>query len=163
MIRISFLTIALVTLYGVAGCKNEAPRTPPKTDSGAAQVDDHDHQHAGGHEDEGPVIELGTAMAGPWNVRVARDAGAIAAGAEPPVDAWITGGSGTIAAVRFWIGTADAAGSIKVLAEVENPADQTHRHAHVEVPKPLPEGSKLWVEVEDNSGAKNAAGFELKM
>jgi hypothetical protein len=46
---------------------------------------------------------------------------------------------------------------MKAKAELE----KDNWHTHAEVPDPLPAGSKLWVEVELESGSKSVAGFEL--
>jgi len=160
MIRISMLAITLIVLYGVAGCEKATSPGEPKSASTTPKVDDHSQK--GEHVDGGARTELGSATAGRWTVKATRAEGAITEGSDPGFDLDVTGGSGTVSAVRVWIGTEDASGSVKSLAEVEDAVNPAHRHAHVEVPKPMPEGSKLWVEVEDESGAKNAASFDLK-
>jgi hypothetical protein len=83
-----------------------------------------------------------------------------------PIDVTITpaaGSTGSIAAVRFWIGTEDAKGSVKAKAEVENAADPDRWHVHAEIPNPMPEGSMLWVEIEDDKGAISTGSFDLRM
>jgi hypothetical protein len=62
--------------------------------------------------------------------------------------------------VRFWIGLQDANGSVK--AKIEDPKEPNRWHTHTEVPSPLPEGSKLWVEVEIEGGQKTAGSIDLK-
>jgi hypothetical protein len=162
MIRFYSVGFSLVAAAIFAGCTKENSPSASKTPPAVVKADDHDHDHEGGHEDEGPMIELGSAAAGGWTVKASRTEGALSPGGETAVDCSVTGGSGTISAVRCWIGTEDAKGAIKALADIENAADPSHRHAHVEVPSPIAEGSKLWVEVEDSSGAKSAASFDLK-
>ena len=78
-------------------------------------------------------------------------------GGEGAFDVVITGGEPK--AVRFWIGTQDAKGSVKAKAEEET---TNNWHTHVEVPDPLPAGSKFWVEVEPPTGESFAASFDLK-
>jgi hypothetical protein len=112
--------------------------------------------------EHGPALELGSATIGAWTVRAAREDGALAAGGEAPVDLWVTGGTGQPAAVRIWIGTETGAESVKQRANVESSDDPTHYHAHAEAPTPIPDGSLLWVELEDESGAKTAGSFDLK-
>jgi hypothetical protein len=124
--------------------------------------EDHDHADEGGHGDEGPMLDLGSAKAGEWTVTASRIEGELNPGGETAIDCSVSGTSGSVSAVRCWIGTKDASGSIKSLAEVEDAAEPAHRHAHVEVPKPLEDGSQLWVEIEDSSGSKHVAGFDLK-
>lgn len=99
----------------------------------------------------GEVVELGTTKIGELTVRASRDKGEIKAGGDAPIDAWLTTSDGkpaTVSAVRFWIGTEDAKGSVKAKAEIEEPAQPNHWHTHAEVPSPLPDGAKLWVEIE---------------
>jgi hypothetical protein len=86
----------------------------------------------------------------------------ILAGGDAPIDVWVTGGTAKVVGVRFWIGTEDAKGSIKAKAEIEFPAEPNHWHTHAEIPDPMPAGSKLWVEVEDDKGGRSVASFDLK-
>ena len=78
-------------------------------------------------------------------------------GGEGAFDVVITGGKPK--AVRFWVGTQDAKGSVKAKAEEETPDNW---HTHAEVPDPLPPGSKFWVEVEPPAGETFTASFDLK-
>jgi ABC-type Zn2+ transport system substrate-binding protein/surface adhesin len=121
---------------------------------------DHDHDHAdGGKMDKdhghGATTEMGEQKAGPYTVKVSRD-GDIKAGGDVPVDIWVDGGAKG-KSVRFWFGTEDAKGSIKAKCEVED----GHWHTHGEVPDPMPEGSKLWIEIEGEDGAKTVVGFDI--
>lgn len=162
-IRTFVLTIGIALAVGAlsaAGCEKKAEPAPaskppaPAANSGH-DGHDHDHDHGDGH-DHGPVTQLGEQSAGGFTIKASRD-GAVTAGGDAPIDASITG-SAKVAAVRFWIGSQDAKGSVKARAE----AEKDHWHAHVEVPKPLPEGSRLWVEVENDKGEKSVAGFDVK-
>ena len=113
----------------------------------------------------GPVIDLGTATIGSFTVRATRDEGMIVAGKDAPIDVTVVpaaGASSKASAVRFWIGTADAKGSVKAKAAIENPSDPNRWHTHAEVPNPLPEGSKLWVEIEPDQGEKAVGSFDLR-
>jgi hypothetical protein len=135
------------------------PAPQSKTDS-SADPDDHDHDHA--HGSHGEVIALGSQTIAGWTVRAARDTGAIVAGKDAPIDVWLTGGSGKVAAVRFWIGTADAATSVKARASIEDPAQPNHWHTHAEIPDPMPADTKLWVEIEMEDGSVQSGSFDLK-
>ncbi len=158
MIHFYSISVGIAVAAVLSGCTKENSSSAAKNPPAIVKTDEHE----GGHKVEGPMIELGSAAAGGWTVTASRTEGSLTAGGETAVDCSVTGGSGTISAVRCWIGTEDAKGAIKALAEIENSADSSHRHAHVEVPSPLAEGIKLWVEVEDSSGAKSAASFDLK-
>ena len=116
--------------------------------SDAGHGDDHDH---------GATTELGEQSAGGFTIKASRD-GDVVAGKDAAIDVWVTGGTSKVAAVRFWIGTQDAKGSVKAKAELE----KDNWHTHAEIPSPMPEGSKLWVEVETDKGEKTVVGFELK-
>jgi hypothetical protein len=155
----------LTLLVGLAGCdkKAQAPASDGHTHS---EGDGHDHgtsvpgKTADSHDDghgHGETVQLGEQTVDGMTVKASRD-GAITAGKDAAIDVWVTGGTGKVAAVRFWIGTQDAKGSMKAKAELE----KDNWHTHAEVPAPLPAGSKLWVEVELESGSKSVAGFELK-
>jgi hypothetical protein len=163
------LTLGLCV--ALSGCKEDAapPKDPGAATPPAGKVDDHGHDHApaktGGPGHGGAVIELGTTTIGQWSVRASRDEGAVTPGGDAPIDVWVTTAAGEpakVAAVRFWVGTQGAEGAIKAKADIEDPAEPNRWHTHVEVPSPMPEGAKLWVEIEDVGGEKVAGGFDLK-
>ena len=56
-------------------------------------------------------------------------------------------------ALRVWIGTEDGKGSTKVPGTKET----TTYKGEIEVPKPMPAGGKLWVELETESGVKSGS------
>jgi len=168
MNRLLWVSLIVAGSYGVWGCEKKAPDVKPDATPAPAKDDhghdhdhahgddhDHDHDHADGH-DHGPTTQLGSTKAGDFDVKASRD-GDIKAGSDAAIDAWITGGTGKPSAVRFWIGTEDAKGSVKAKAELE----KDNWHTHVEVPSPLPEGAKLWIEIEAEGGAKSVASFAL--
>lgn len=123
---------------------------------------DHDHNHDRdeGHHDN--PIELGTATIGAYEVRVARDEGPIEPGGDAPIDVWVTGDLAEIIAVRFWVGTEEAIGSIKARGEIEHPDTPNHFHAHADIPDPLPDSSMLWVELDIEGHGKIAHAFDLR-
>lgn len=137
--------------------------------------DDHSHKHP--HETEkapaaatgaghhsGKVIDLGAGVAGPFAVTATRDEGALEAGGEAPIDVRVTpaNADAKVVAVRFWVGLESGVGSVKALAAIEDPAEPDRWHTHAEVPNPIPDGAKLWVEVEDGAAAKHVASFDLR-
>lgn len=164
--------VALVLLAGAAtltGCDKKpdsqaapAPTPAPAGTGSHTHGDDHGHADGSGHDhgddhDHGPTTQLGEVIVDGYTIKASRDGG-ITAGGDAPIDVWITGGLSKATAVRFWIGTQDAKGSMKAKAELE----KDNWHTHVEVPKPLPQGSKLWVEIDAEGREKVLAGFELK-
>ncbi len=169
--------IAALALFATLPACEKTPEPAPGAGNSAPAANAHDHSHDGrnhahdhDHADHdghghGEPLPLGEATAGPYRVRASRDGGALAPGGEAAIDAWVepaAEGAPKIAAVRLWIGAEDAAGSIKARAESENPADPAHWHTHAELPDPMPEGSKLWIEIEDDAGATTLASFDLK-
>ena len=79
-------------------------------------------------------------------------------GGEGAFDVVITGGKPK--AVRFWVGTENAEGSVKARADEET---TDNWHTHTEVPSPLPPGSRFWVEVEPPTGEPFRVSFDLKV
>ena len=147
----------------LAACDNKGHSHDPEPARGAAadghahgKDDGHAHGKDNGHA-HGAVTQLGEQAVGGFTVKASRD-GELKPGGDAPIDVWITGGAAKIAAVRFWIGAEDAAGSVKARADLE----KDNWHTHVEVPNPLPAESKLWVEIEAEGGAKTVAGFALR-
>ena len=173
--RIVMIVLGLGLVASLVGCKKEepAPTAPPAASakpspapagsSDAAKKSANDGASAaaetpskGGHG--GPVIELGEVKVDKHTIRASRDEGEIKPGGDAPVDVWINGGTGEgVVVVRFWIGLADAKGSIKAKADIED----GKWHTHVELPSPMPEGSKLYVEIEETGGKKTVASFDL--
>ena len=165
IVRNAFIAVGVVIAFLCPlGCEKKpadsvASGSPPP--NGTAKKDDHDHATDGDKHDlhGGPVIELGTTTVNGMGLKASRDVGELKPGGDAPIDLWIDGGLGSAAAVRFWIGTENAKGSLKAKAEVE----EGKWHTHTEVPDPLPTGSKLWVEIEGKDGKKAVASFDLKL
>ena len=159
------LYLTLLTLTALlTGCDKEPAPGPAAPGGKTAAQDDHDHVEGDDHEheegdehDHGPVKQLGEKSADGFTIRASRQ-GDIVEGDDAPVDVSVTGAAKPIATVRFWIGSRDARGSVKAKAELE----KDNWHSHVEVPKPLPAGSELWVEVEAEGGKKIAVSFALQ-
>ena len=165
LLGVSCCALALAVF---AGCEKKDAAAPAAKagdhshDGDHAHDHDHDHDHAHGEGDKpmkddghGETVQMGEQKAGPYTVKVSRD-GEIKAGGDVPVDIWVDGGAKGNA-VRFWFGTEDGKGSIKAKCEVEG--DQWHTHG--EVPDPMPEGSKLWIEIEGEDGTKTVVGFAI--
>lgn len=171
---IAYSIIGAGAAYLCACEKKQSPAPPAPsgggTGSAGTTADDHGHDHDHDHDNDhdhghgGAVIDLGATNAGGFDIKATRDEGAIAAGGEAAIDVTVTATPGTtakVAAVRFWIGTEDAAGSVKSKADIEDPDEPNRWHTHVEIPDPLPAGAKLWVEIETDGGQTHVAGFAL--
>lgn len=68
----------------------------------------------------------------------------------------ITGGE--VAAVREWVGPEDASGVVVVRTEIEN----DYHHGHVEMPNPIPDDARLWIEIETPEGETLKGSVPLK-
>lgn len=167
------LLTACMSLAPLSGCEDKKPATttpaaqqPPKSDGhdhDHANDKDHDHDHD--HAHGGPVIDLGEQTIGDFIVKVTRDEAPIVPGKDAPIDVIATPGPSAttkVAAVRFWVGTQDAKGSVKAKGEIEDVKEPNRYHTHAEIPNPIPAESKLWVEIEDDKGAKLSGGFDLR-
>jgi hypothetical protein len=149
--------VLCASLAALLACEKEQSAPPPAPQAAAPANTGHGHGAA--------VIDLGVATIGSFEVKATRDVGEIVAGKDAPIDVTVTpaaGSTATVVAVRFWIGTADAQGSVKARADIENPAEPNRWHTHAEIPAPMPEGSKAWVEIEDDAGATSVGSFDLK-
>lgn len=151
-------SLIFATCVGIAvlsaGCKDdEKSKTGggPSTPSGSAPAAT---QQASGEHKRLPIGE--TTMSGLKLIATMDEA--VKPGGESAFDVVITGGKPK--AMRFWVGTEDAKGSVKAKAEEETPDNW---HTHAEVPNPLPPGSKFWVEVEPPTGEAFKASFDLKV
>lgn len=148
------LVAVCIGVAAMAGCEKER-KNPGTTSSqsggaapsGAATVAKAEHNR----------IPIGETTVGSLKLVATMDA-PVKPGGEGAFDLVITGGKPK--AVRFWVGTEDAQGSVKARAAEETPDNW---HAHAEVPDPLPGGSKFWVEVEPQDGEPFKASFDLKV
>ncbi len=128
-------SLVLFSCLVIAACGDKAPdaTTPPTA--------------AGGHTDDGhgPEQKLGSMTIGAHTFEVVQ-AGDVAAGKEAAFDLVFAAGKPVPSTVRAWIGVESAEGSVK--AKLGKEGDHT-LHEHVQVPKAIPAGSKLWVEIEE--------------
>ncbi|MEZ0263862.1 MAG: hypothetical protein ACAI43_03975, partial [Phycisphaerae bacterium] len=158
----SFAVLATAAAM-LAGCKDDSKPQPPTGSQGGAtnataptgtaatpakpEKDEHPNQ-----------VALGETTVGGLKLKAMQDE-PIKAGGEGAFDLLITGypAGGKPKAVRFWVGVESGDGSTKAKAEEETPDNW---HTHVEVPKPIPAGSKFWAEVEPATGAKVKVSFD---
>ena len=141
----------------LAGCKDDTSTTPtPAPQAPTTPAATQPGTKAPGHDDHPDSTELGSKQVGGLDFKAMQD-GPVKAGGEGAFDLVVTGGKPK--AVRFWVGTEDGKGSVKARAEEETPDNW---HTHVEVPDPLPAGSKFCAEVEPATGEKFTVSFDLK-
>lgn len=173
------LAVACLPIFGCERESSTSQTDARNPDDHAHDDHDHSHEHADGdshdhghdHHDEaghvhepgheGQVVELGAATIGSFSVAAFREA-TVDAGKEIPISVKVTSrGASIAAAVRIWIGTEDARGSVKARAELAGTEENAHWHAHAEAPNPLAEGSRLWIEIEDAAGVLTMGSFDL--
>lgn len=159
---LSILTVLLLAI-GLSACDNDGHNHADHKDgdkTGHKDGDGHDHKDGDhedghGHEAHGTRVELGKVDVGGFSVTVAV-LGEIKAGAEGVLDIKVEGDTDP-AAVRAWVGVESGEGSLKG----NLPKEDDDYHGHVEVPETMPEGSAVWVEIEDADGKKSSASFKL--
>jgi hypothetical protein len=135
----SLLSFALCSLFGLAACGKSGTEvvTPPANPPANAPQGGSDHGH-------GTPQPLGALTIGAHTFRVVQ-LGKIEPGTEGFFELEFDAGKPIPATVRGWVGVESAEGSRKARFGKEG---DHGLHAHVEVPKPLPAGSLLWVEIE---------------
>jgi hypothetical protein len=109
------------------------------------------HGHEGAHSDLGTTTVSGMKI-------TALQIGKVEAGKEGIFEVEFDKGTPAPKAVRLWVGVASGEGSTKAKADKEGSVYE----AHTEVPKSLPAGSALWVEIQPEKGNKIKASFSLK-
>jgi len=130
------LLLALPLLLLVA-CGAKAPdktgAMPAKGGNAAGQVDAGD-----GHGTPHALAKL-TAFGREFSVVQMGD---IHAGEEAAVELEFASGKDRLTTVRAWIGVESGEGSTKGKLDIE---DTANMHGHLDVPDPIPAGSKLWL------------------
>src|SRR5687768_5745468 len=150
--------LLIATLVGVVAMSSGCNKEEDKSQSGAGQG----ASSTSGNPQTSPApshnrLPLGEKTVGALKLVATTDA-PVKPGGEGAFDVVITGGKPK--AVRFWVGTETAEGSVKAKADEET-TDNWHTHA--EVPNPLPPGSKFWVEVEPPTGDTFKTSFDLRV
>ena len=142
-----FPGLALSVLF--AACGKAAHVHTPGDGHGKEAGHSDDHGTAG----HGALVDLGTTQLDGIAVGVAQE-GTIESGKEVGVALAFPKGKPVSGTVRAWVGVESAAGSVKVKLGKEG--DST-MHNHLEVPNPLPEGSRFWFEFEGATGTSKSS------
>ena len=112
----------------------------------AAVAEEHHH---------GAGVELGEVEL--LGVRIEVEAsGAFTPGGEVHVDLALQPATAALKAVRAWVGPERGR-----VAKSGITGSGGALHGHVDVPRPLPEGSALWIEVESTAGSATRASLPL--
>lgn len=127
-----FLCLSPLAACGGSDTKSGAPQQP-------APSAPMDH----GHGEEKP---LGSLTIGAHTFQLLQ-LGDVAAGKEAVFELALAKDKPVPALVRGWVGVESGEGSMKARFGKEG---DHGLHAHLEVPKALPAGSKLWIEIEEN-------------
>ncbi|MCK6490400.1 MAG: hypothetical protein L6R48_19165 [Planctomycetes bacterium] len=115
-------------------------------------ADDHaGHNHAGGDAHaHGKTEAVGLVDISVYKVAVSAS-GTIAAGKEWHVELQLNPAQPAPKAIRVWVGTDSGRESVRAKAEAEKDA-KGEFSAHVLVPNPIPNDSKLWISIEAENG-----------
>jgi hypothetical protein len=114
---------------------------------------------ADGHDHAAEAKPLGSLVIGSQTIAIAT-AGDLAAGTELHVELQLKPEAPAPKAIRVWVGSENARGSVKAKAEAEKDAKGAYE-AHVEVPKPIPADSKLWIAIEHADGQTTKGSLAL--
>lgn len=156
-----FFTIMAISGLTFVGCDQQQP--PAEREAAAPAAQDHDegdeHDHDGesdGGMHGGPKHELESEDVGPYAVRVTQ-VGEVEAGGPATFEIVLDDEAANPEAVRAWVGNEQAIGSVKVRA-VDRGA---FFDADLQVPEPMREDSRLWVEIQENDGQRHTGSFGL--
>ncbi|MEX2673350.1 MAG: hypothetical protein WD294_14705 [Phycisphaeraceae bacterium] len=152
------LTLGLTTTLFIGCTDSAAPTQAP-----VAEHDESDHGHgdeqANGHEADGhhagPKHPLGPVSVGPYTV-TAKQIGEIEAGEPQTFEIMLDDPTTEPEALRAWVGNEQAVGSVKVRTVFRD----GFYDADLQVPQPMPENSKLWVEIETDT-ERHVGSLEL--
>lgn len=133
----------VLTLLCLVACGAEPKNTgaPPPSVPAAPMVEDH-----------GPPRPLGKVNLGGMEIEVILLGEVTGGGAN--IDLAFPAGARMPSAARGWVGIETAVGSRKALLHKEGATDM---HGHLDVPKPPPAGSQIWIEIEADGKTSAAA------
>ena len=128
--------LALVA-FTFSSCTAENPQGKPAAgqQNGAAAK-------AADNHDEGTPVKIAATVLGTTPITVWRT-GPIAAGKEAHIDVEAAADTPLPETLRGWVGIESGKGSRK--GKFDAPINNK-MHGHIDVPDPMPEGSKLWLE-----------------
>ncbi|MCA8965069.1 MAG: hypothetical protein H6838_11705 [Planctomycetes bacterium] len=135
-----------LALISFAACGGDAPVTKPAAGGGAAPMAD----------DHGEAHPLGKITLNDMQVEVAL-LGDLSGGVAN-IDLEFPAGTKLPSVVRGWVGLESAVGSRKAQLHKES---STGMHGHLDLPKTVPDGSKIWIEIEAG-GKTSAAGIDYR-
>lgn len=141
MTKSKLLLLCLLPLATACG-KQGTDTTKPTPAAGAAPMEDH-----------GEEYPLGDLTIGAHSFHVLQE-GDVVAGEQAAVTLEFPADKPLPDTVRVWFGVESGVGSMKARL----PKEGAHaRHGHVVVPKPLPDGSLLWIEIDENDQKQRAS------
>lgn len=137
-------TLLSVLILSFAACGGDTPLATPAAPAGTATAGDHDHG------DERPI--------GPMTIGGHRftlvQLGDVKPGAEAVFELDFAADAKVPSLARAWIGVESGQGSRKVRFGKEG---DHGLHAHVDVPSPIAEESRLWIEIEEGGKTERAS------
>ncbi|MFM1870943.1 MAG: hypothetical protein RL398_365 [Planctomycetota bacterium] len=142
---VSILAGVCLALAACGGETKTAPLEPTKPAATTPEMGAHNHDDA---------RELGSIKFGDADVVVAL-LSKIEAGGQADIDVEFPAAAKMPEVIRGWIGVESAEGSRKAKFHKEGDRGM---HGHCEVPKTIPAGSKVWIEIEAD-GKTTTASF----
>lgn len=137
MIKNILLSLPLLMLIA-CGAKE-----PAKTPDNNAPANNEADNGGNGHGKSYPLLKVKLKEFG--RIVKVTQLGEMEAGKEGAIEIGFNTSKDRISTVRAWVGIESGIGSTKAKMEIEG---DTLLHGHIEVPKPIPAGSKLYVTFE---------------
>lgn len=141
--KTTLLPLCVLFLFG-ACTKNTDTPAPAGGTKPAPVADPGDH---------GVAKDLGSLTIGAHTFTVTQF-GDVTPGKEGAIELGFPAGKPLPAIVRVWVGVESGEGSLKQKCGKEG---DHGLHGHVDVPKTLPAGSKIWIEVDENGKTQSAS------
>ena len=142
----TLLGLTALSCLLLPACGGDAPATTDRPGTPAAgtapMADDHGEPHP-----------LGSMTIGAHTFTVVQS-GDVEAGHDMPLDLEFPQGAALPTTVRAWIGVESGKGSRKTRLDKEG--DRV-LHQHVDAPDPIPEGSKIWIEIEADGKTQSSS------
>jgi hypothetical protein len=140
--KTTLLPLCALFLFG-ACTKHDSTAAPGGTKPTAAS----------GGEEHGTPHPLGSLTIGAHTFALTQF-GDITPGKEGAIELAFPADKPVPSTVRVWVGIETAEGSVRQRCGKEG---EHGLHGHVEVPKALPTGSKIWIEIEENGKTQSAS------
>ncbi len=146
------LLMGLLALVLAGACGGSGPATEHEHEHSHGSEADPSHEAPSGEEDDHEHAEepLGTLALGGQTLTLAQGHGGVRAGGESHLVVQLSEDDGGATVVRGWLGTEDR--TLSYVGKGRYAASHGDYDLDVEVPDPLPEDTRWWIELELPNG-----------